>query len=443
MAFDGAISLWSHVRWSLPESRRSIVTVLSVGLRLLTVSLNFLAKPCMILGPGNLVQGSQLREHAMTTRRQLLSAAAMGAAAAAIAPRFARAQSGSGASGGPERPLPVNAPSTKGRYRPPFRFGLGGVAIGNAFRPTTDAISEATMEAAWAGGVRYFDTSPWYGLGLSERRFGQFLHNQKRDDFVLSTKIGRLLKPDDHFNRPLLWKDYPPFRYEYDYTASGTRRSIEDSLQRFGLSRIDIVFIHDLSSDNEDMKNDWTRYFEIAMKGAAKELTKMREEGLIKAWGFGVNTLEPCLRALEESDPDIFLAATNYSLIEHEDELNRLFPACDKRGVSIVAGAPLNSGFLAGVDRYNYSDKIPEKHLAKRDRIRAIAARYGTDLRTAALQFCAAPSTVSVVIPGARTPQQVNQNIASMKVRIPDDFWSTLKSEGLIASNAPTPKAAS
>jgi hypothetical protein len=190
------------------------------------------------------------QEHVMTTRRAFLSAAVMGTAAA-FTPLFAQGQSVAGAatagaaiSGG--RPLPTNTPSTSGHYRPPYRVGLGGVPIGNGFKPTTDAQAQGALEAAWAAGVRYFDTSPWYGLGLSERRFGHFLHNQKRDDYVLSTKVGRSLKASETLPGTM-WKDPSPFSYEYDYTAAGVRRSVEDSLQRLGLSRIDIVFIHDLS----------------------------------------------------------------------------------------------------------------------------------------------------------------------------------------------------
>lgn len=365
----------------------------------------------------------------MTNRREILA----GAVAAAVL--------GSGrAATADEQPAATARPDD--RYRPPFRHGLGGVAIGNAFRPNTDEASYAAMQAAWDGGSRYFDTSPWYGLGLSERRFGQFLHDRKRDEFVVSTKIGRLLKADESFDKPLMWKDYPPFRYEYDYSAEGTRRSIEDSLQRMGLGHLDIVFIHDLSPDNGDLGRNWTRYFEAAMKGAAKELTRMREEGIIKAWGFGVNTIEPCMRALKESDPDIFLSACQYSLIEHQAALEVLFPACEERGVSIVVGAPLNSGFLAGVDRYNYSDKIPGPFLAKREKLREVAGRHGVDLRTAALQFCAAPKVVSAVIPGARDAEQASQNAASASGAIPADFWAELKSEKLIHADASTPSAA-
>jgi D-threo-aldose 1-dehydrogenase len=378
----------------------------------------------------------------MITRRTFLSSAM--SVAAAAAPLFFRTDTVSGASTGNRTDalgsaLAANELSTSGHYRPPYRFGLGGVAIGTGFNPTTDAQAQETMEAAWAGGVRYFDTSPWYGLGLSERRFGHFLHNQKRDDYVLSTKIGRILKASE--TPPgTMWKNPSPFTYTYDYTAAGVRRSIEDSLQRMGILRIDIVFIHDLSPDNGDMGERWPEYFNIAVKGAMPELTRMRKEGLIKAWGFGVNRIEPCLRALEEADPDIFLSATQYSLMYHEDALNRLFPACDKRGVLIVVGAPLNAGFSAGRDRYDYRGQMPEGFMTKRDRIRKLAAKYGTDLRTAALQFAAASPTVSAIIPGASSGQQVSENIASMKVKIPADFWMALKRENLIAENAPTPQ---
>ncbi|WP_038160060.1 aldo/keto reductase [Verrucomicrobium sp. BvORR106] len=359
-----------------------------------------------------------------TTRRNFLAATALGSAAMVAT---ASAQAASGA-----------ASTQSTHYRPPHRFGLGGVAIGNGFKPTSDSQAEETLAAAWASGVRYFDTSPWYGLGLSERRFGHFLHNQKREDYVISTKVGRLLKAGKPRDK-LLWKEPSPFVHTYDYTADGVRRSIEDSLQRLGVESIDIVFIHDLSPDNGDLGERWTEQFNIAAKGAMPALTKMREEGLIKAWGLGVNTIEPALATLKVADPDIFLSATQYSLMHHEDALNRLFPACDDRGVSIVVGAPLNAGFLAGLDRYDYSGKMPESFKEKRARISTLANKHGTDLRTAALQFTAAPPTVSATIPGARSAQQVTENATSMKAQIPAAFWTELKNEGLIAKTAPTP----
>lgn len=326
------------------------------------------------------------------------------------------------------------------RYRPLSLFGMGGVAAGNAFHESSDAEIEGALQAAWEEGVRYYDTSPWYGLGLSERRFGYFLRNQPREDFTLSTKVGRLLTADKDFElKRGIWKGKLNFSYRYDYTADGVRRSIEDSLQRMGLPYLDIVFIHDLSPDNGDMKQEWVKYFEEAKKGAMPELTRMREEGIVKAWGLGVNTLEPALQTIEAADPDIFLSATQYSLIKHEDALNRLFPACEKRGISIVSGAPLNAGFLAGVDRYDYDGAFPAGVKEKRDRILAVARRHGVALRTAALQFAAAPAVVSAVIPGIRNAAQAVQNAESFRASIPAAFWEELKAERLIAPGAPVP----
>ena len=361
----------------------------------------------------------------MTTRRNFLTAAALTGAAAATSSLFAADES----NGKPGK-----------HYRPSVKFGLGGVAIGNGFRVTPDAQAEEALEAAWASGVRYFDTSPFYGMGLSERRFGHFLDGQKRDQFVISSKVGRLLIPDKTYqSKNGIWKGDLGFRYEYDYTAEGTRRSVEDSLQRLGLTSLDIVFIHDLSPDNGDMKEKWTEFFDIAAKGAMPELTKMREEGLIKGWGFGVNTPDPILKAIEVADPDIFLAATQYSLMKHEAALEKLFPACEKKGVSLVIGAPLNAGFLAGVDRYDYSGTIPDGFKEKREKISKIAKEHGTDLRTAALQFSAAPSVVAATIPGARTSAQAKENAASMKTKIAAEFWEALKKEKLISENASVP----
>lgn len=372
----------------------------------------------------------------MPTRREFLSAAAVTAATTTAGPLTAHAQQDGPSPVPVGGALPMNAPSDTGHYRPPYRFGLGGVAIGTGFAPISAEQSDEVMQAAWAAGVRYFDTSPWYGLGLSERRMAHFLADQNRDDYVISTKIGRILTPTDDVPETM-WKDPSPFDYHYDYTADGTRRSIEESLHRMGLSHIDIVFIHDLAPDH--FGEQWTERFDVAAKGAIPTLTRMREEGMIKAWGFGVNNIEPCLRALEVADPDIFLLATQYSIVHHEDALNQLFPKCDEYGVSIVVGAPFHSGFLAGRNRYNYEEGVPDDIRKKGEQISAIAKDHGTDLRTAALQFCNAPSVVSSVIPGASTGTQVIENALSIATTIPAEFWTTLKQEGLIAENAPTP----
>lgn len=328
------------------------------------------------------------------------------------------------------------------RYRPVTLSGLGGVAAGNGFHENPDQDVNAALEAAWNAGVRYFDTSPWYGLGLSERRFGHFLRNKNREEYTLSTKVGRVLSGDKDFSLPDgLWKGKLNFNYKYDYSAAGVRRSVEDSLQRLGLPYLDIVYIHDLSPDNKDFKGEWLKYFQQAQQGAMPELAKMRQEGLIKAWGLGVNTIEPAIKAIEVADPDIFLIATQYSLIKHEEALNKLFPLCEKKDISIVVGAPLNAGFLAGVDRYDYSGEFPEGVQNKLNQLKQVANKHNVDLRTAALQFCAAPKVISGVIPGAWKASQAADNAASFKAVIPKAFWDDLKKEKLIASNAAVPSA--
>jgi len=288
---------------------------------------------------------------------------------------------------------------------------------GNAFAPLTGEQSDEVMHAAWAAGVRYFDTSPWYGLGLSERRMGHVLADHPRDEFVISTKVGRLLTaaPAPADKPRAMWKSASPFTFRYDYTADGTRRSIEDSLQRLGLARIDVVFIHDLSPDH--FKEKWTEQFDVAAKGAIPALTKLRNEGVIKGWGFGVNDVEPCLRALEVADPDVFLLATQYSLVRHKAPLKELFPKCEQRGVSIVVGAPFNSGLLAGKERYNYRNHMPPEIKLRADRRAAIAKEHGTDLRTASLQFCAAPKAVCSVIPRASSGKQIEENTIRCRPR--------------------------
>lgn len=382
----------------------------------------------------------------MNARRHFLSVAAAGTAA--LASSTLMAQSAGPGSVLPTRgrasarPLATNPSTGKGRFRPHTRLGLGGVAVGNGFAPATDAQSEQTLAAAYAAGVRCFDTSPWYGLGLSERRFGHHLHNHPAREYTLSTKVGRLLTATAGALQPTMWKEPSPFLYRYDYSADGVRRSVEDSLNRLGVAQLDVVYIHDLSPDNEkDLGMPWEQRFAEAAKGAMPALTRMREEGLIKAWGFGVNRPEPALRAIEEADPDIFLLACQYSLLDHEAALRDTFPAIARHGASVMVGAPLLAGYLAGRDRYLYDATVPAWAPKKRAAVQAICDRHGVDLRTAALQFADAPEVVSAVIPGARTAEQVQANVASMSVAIPAEFWAELKQAGLIAQDAPVPGA--
>ena len=331
----------------------------------------------------------------------------------------------------------------KGHYKPLFKFGLGGVPLGNEFEVVTDNDAYATLEAAWNAGVRYYDVAPWYGLGLAERRFGNFLHNQKRSDYVISTKIGKLLKASKTAKN----KEYFPFSPSpndviFDYTGPGVRRSLEDSLQRLGIDSVDIVFVHDVSPDNKFLPTDWQKEFEIARKGAFPELTRMREEGLIKGWGIGVNTPEPIMRLLEVADPDVCLLASQYSLIDHKNALNQVFPVARAKNVSFVIGSSLNAGFISGSPRYNYgkeSYKIPAAFIEKRRKLLDVAADHGVDLRSAALQFSAAPDVASALVVGCKSEQQILADYTSVRTKIPAEFWADLKAQNLIEENAPIP----
>ncbi len=320
-------------------------------------------------------------------------------------------------------------------------IGLGGVAIGNEFEYVSDEAAQQTLEAAWNAGVRYYDVSPWYGLGLAERRYGHFLHNQDRDEYYISSKVGKLLRASKHSKGAEYYPHaHSPNDVIFDYTAAGVRRSIEDSLQRLGIDSIDIVFVHDLSPDNKLLPTDWLEQFAIAEKGAFPELSRMRDEGIIKGWGLGVNCPEPILKAIDVADPDVFLLASQYSLIDHENALKNVFPTVRDRNISLVMGSNLNAGFLSGSERYNYDQKKPidPKNLEKRDKLQAIARQFDVDLRTASLQFALFPDVAVSVIPGARTPEQVTENVESLKVQIPDGFWQALKEQHLIDPDAPT-----
>lgn len=325
----------------------------------------------------------------------------------------------------------------KQRYQPITRLGLGGTGLGDMYHKTSEEAAQATVDAAWEAGIRYFDTAPHYGTGLSEHRFAQALRRRPRAEYTLSTKIGRLLVPDLAGNIEPPFVSSLPFRRVIDYTADGARRSVEDSLQRLALGSIDIVYVHDLSPDH--FGDQYEHYFRIAAGpgGAFEGLVRMREEGLIKAWGMGVNTVEPCLGALKASDPDIFLLAGRYTLME-TTPLEELFPLCAERGARVVLGGPYNSGFLAGGDHYDYQPARPEHH-ARRERLRAVAARHGVDLRAAALQFGAAHPVVAATIPGASSPEHLRRNAALMEQRIPAAFWEALVEGGLLPAGAPAP----
>lgn len=315
-------------------------------------------------------------------------------------------------------------------------LGMGGAPLGNLYDRIPETLATATMQAAWESGIRHFDTAPHYGAGLSEHRMGAALRLHDRDAYTLSTKVGRILQAsrnvpehDQGFVGAL------PFARHFDYSEAATMRSIEDSLQRLGLSRIDIVYIHDVSEDWHGA--EWKQRFAEAMGGAARALTALRREGVIGAWGLGVNLIEPCMAALEQSEPDVFLVAGRYTLLDHT-ALATLMPACAARGVRLVLGGPYNSGLLAGGTTFNY-ETAPAEIANRAKAIGAICRQHGVDLKAAALQFCAAPPVVAAIIPGARTPQEVRENAAMMTATIPPALWATLKQQGLLPAQAPTP----
>lgn len=324
-------------------------------------------------------------------------------------------------------------------------IGFGTAPLGNMFRDIPEAEARATVDAAWDRGVRYFDTAPFYGAGLAEIRLGEALARRDRDDYVLSTKVGRLVldEVEDAAARALgeksgLFVAGRPNKMVNDYSADATLRSIEDSLKRLKTDRLDIVWIHDIAQDFYG--DDWLSYFEVARKGAFRVLTRLRDEGVIKAWGLGVNRVEPIELTLDlsEARPDGFLLAGRYTLLDHERALQRLMPKAAERGTDIVVGGPYSSGILAGGSHFEYQ-KAPADIIAKVERIKAVAQRHDVGIKAAALQFSLANPAVAAVIPGASRPQRIAEDAAALQAAIPADFWRDLREQGLVAANAPLP----
>ncbi len=322
------------------------------------------------------------------------------------------------------------------RFTPLGALGFGGAPIGNLFAALTEPDADEVLEAAWNLGIRYYDTAPLYGLGLSEHRIGRSLRQRPRDSFVLSTKVGRLLHADPAApTEQYGFVNALNYRVHFDYSASATQRSIEDSLQRLGLAALDIVLIHDVGEDTHGPS--WPQRFAEAMRGAAPVLTRLREQGTIRAWGLGVNSVEPCRLALQQADPDLFLLAGRYTLLDHAAALT-LLPACAARDVKLIIGGPYNSGLLAGGTTFDYVPADP-RILARRDLIAAVCETHGVPLKAAALQFAAAPTVVSCVIPGGRNVREVTDNAELMAQALPEDLWRDLKRQGLVAADAQTP----
>jgi D-threo-aldose 1-dehydrogenase len=320
------------------------------------------------------------------------------------------------------------------------RLGFGGVPVGNMYRAISDAQAETTLAAAWDAGIRYFDTAPLYGHGLSETRIGRALSRRPRAEFTLSTKVGRLLAPCEPGDESAgIFKATPPLKVVFDYTRDGLLRSFDASLQRLGLDRIDVLLVHDVELPTHGTPEAYeARWRELTDGGGWRALAELRSAGAVSAIGLGVNSTEACERVLAELDPDLFLLAGRYTLLE-QAPLHGLLPACQRRGVGVVVGGPFNSGVLVRKGGFfNYAAAPPEV-VARVERLEAVCASFGVELPAAALQFPAAHPMVVSVIPGAQTPAEVAANAAMMETAIPPALWEALKSKGLVDPAAPVP----
>ncbi|CTQ48512.1 aldo/keto reductase [Jannaschia donghaensis] len=321
-------------------------------------------------------------------------------------------------------------------------LGFGTAPLGNLYRAITDDEAQATLQSAWDGGVRYFDTAPLYGLGLSETRLNRFLRDKPRDEYVLSSKVGRLLKPATEATRDGhgKWFEVPARTEIYDYSYDGVMRSVEFSLERLGVDRIDMLFAHDIDVPNQGSRANVNAKVDQLMAGGYHALERMRLDGTIKAFGAGVNEWEVCEQLLHRGDFDIFLMAGRYTLLEQE-ALTSFLPLCAARGVGIVTGGPYNSGILATgpVDGsfYDYEPATAQVK-ARVGRIDAICADHGVRLIDAAFQFPLLHPTTLSVIPGGQGVAESEGNLRAAAATIPPDLWAELKREGLIRQDAPT-----
>jgi D-threo-aldose 1-dehydrogenase len=340
----------------------------------------------------------------------------------------------------------VNLPS-----RPLGRTGLAVTELGlgtgplGGFRgrPVDDDAAEATLAAAWDAGIRYFDTAPWYGLGMSEHRVGRFLRSQPRDAYVLSTKVGRLLGRRGSAPggpAPAHWESALPFDWWYDYSRDGVLRSFEDSLQRLGLERVDVLLIHDLEPGAHGGTDAARERMQELTGGGFAALAALRAEGVVRGVGIGINDAAVVAPFLEQFDLDVVLQAGEYTLLEQRG-LEAL-DACAERGVAVVVGAPFNSGILASEApeqaTFAYDDATDET-FARVRRLREIVRSHDASLAAAALRFPLAHPAVATVIAGGARPEEVRENAALVRSELPGELWRELRDAGLVRADAPLP----
>lgn len=322
-------------------------------------------------------------------------------------------------------------------------LGFGTAPLGNLYKAITDEQARATLDAAWDGGVRYYDTAPLYGLGLSETRLNPFLRGKPRDSYVLSSKVGRLIQPCAEEYRAGVgkWFEVPCRRENYDYSYDGVMRSFEHSFSRLGVDRIDILYVHDLCVFSHGSKEISDMRIEEFFAGRGYEaMLSLRDQGVIRAIGGGVNEWEVCQTLAERGDFDLFLLAGRYTLLEQE-ALDSFLPLCEKRGIGIVTGGPYNSGVLATGAKpgafYNY-DPAPQDVLDRVEKIEAVCKAHHVRLVDAAFQFPLRHPAHVAVIPGGQGEDETQSNLQAANAEIPDALWSDLKSNGLLREDAPT-----
>src|SRR6202163_3291095 len=311
------------------------------------------------------------------------------------------------------------------------RFGLGTAPLAGLFEAVAEDKALQVIEHAWDAGIRFFDTAPLYGHGLAELRLGRFFPSKRRDEFTLCSKVGRLLRADAPPEPGQAYQGTPPVNPMFDFRYDGGMRSVEESLQRLGLERIDVLHIHDPDD-----------HYEEALKGAYRALDRLRADDVIRAVGAGMNQAEMLTRFARDGNFDCFLLAGRYTLLD-QVALKELLPVCLEKGVAIIAGGVYNSGILADPKpgaHYDYA-AAPAELIERAQRIGAVCARHGVPIKAAAIQFPLGHPAVTCVVVGCRSVGQLDESIAMFELEIPPAMWDELKQEGLLGPEVPTPDA--
>lgn len=311
-------------------------------------------------------------------------------------------------------------------------IGLGSAPLGGLFAPVSDADAEATLAAGWSAGIRFYDTAPLYGFGLAERRLGAFLRQQPRESYAISTKVGRLLRPEANSAEDDHYKGAPALRPQFDFSYDGVMRSVEESLDRLGLDRVDVLLVHDPDD-----------HYDAAVNGAFRALMRLRDDGTVKAIGSSMNQSEMLTRFAEAVPVDCFLLAGRYTLLD-QGALEALFPVCAAKNIGMLLGGIYNSGILANPHtgaKFNYQD-ADAALVARVLALDELCRKHGTELKAAALQFCMAHPAVTVAVMGARNAAEVADNIAMSERTVPQAFWQELRAKNLVDARAPLPGGA-